>query len=451
MSLTIYTYPGNYRVAKAKIAAAYNSIEINEPTFTFGVDNKSPAFLAKNPQGKVPLLDTPDGPVWESNAIARYVARMRADTHLLGKEFHEQALVDQWMDFSTTELEPARSLWMYPIQGYLQYNPKTHQEAKKDFAKSLKVLNDHLLFHTYLVGNHVTLADITIVAALAQPFQMVLTPEYLEPFPNVVRWFTTMINQPQFAKVLGKIEFAQTEAQPEKKGKEGKEAKEEKGSNKGSDSNKGKKEKKEKAPKEPKEAKEKPAKEEKKKKKDEEDDGGDDDIAAQEAAEAAKKKKDHPLLQLPKSTMDLDATKKLYFSKLPFNPDFWNEFWPTFDKEGFSFWSATYNYDDENTVFFQSQNHLGGFLQRADECRKFAFGVMFLYGVDEDTPPYRTAGCWLFRGDDLTPEMKEHPSSEYFTWTKLSTESDEDKETIRNFFQADSFRGQHILDRRFLK
>jgi len=157
------------------------------------------------------------------------------------------------------------------------------------------------------------------------------------------------------------------------------------------------------------------------------------------------------LLQLPKSPMDFDAVKKLYFNKIPYNPDFWVDFWPQFDKEGYSFWSQFYNYDNENTVFFQSQNHLGGFLQRADECRKYAFGAMFLYGVDEDTPPFRTAGMWLFRGQDLTPEMKEHPSSEYFVWTKVATESEQDRAEIKNFFMGTTIRGLTVLDRRYLK
>jgi len=33
-----------------------------------------------NPLGKVPVLETPDGPVFESNAIARYVARLNNNT-----------------------------------------------------------------------------------------------------------------------------------------------------------------------------------------------------------------------------------------------------------------------------------------------------------------------------------------------------------------------------------
>ncbi|PRQ20567.1 putative thioredoxin-like protein [Rosa chinensis] len=37
-----------------------------------GVSNKTPQFLKMNPIGKVPVLETPDSPVFESNAIARY-------------------------------------------------------------------------------------------------------------------------------------------------------------------------------------------------------------------------------------------------------------------------------------------------------------------------------------------------------------------------------------------
>jgi len=45
-----------------------------------GVSNKTTQFLDMNPLGKVPVLETPDGPVFESNAIARYVARLNNNT-----------------------------------------------------------------------------------------------------------------------------------------------------------------------------------------------------------------------------------------------------------------------------------------------------------------------------------------------------------------------------------
>ena len=40
--------------------------------FTWAVTNKTPEFLKKNPNGEVPLMETPDGPIYESNAIAKY-------------------------------------------------------------------------------------------------------------------------------------------------------------------------------------------------------------------------------------------------------------------------------------------------------------------------------------------------------------------------------------------
>ena len=37
---------------------------------------QTPEFLARFPTGKVPAMDTPNGPLFESFAIARYVARL---------------------------------------------------------------------------------------------------------------------------------------------------------------------------------------------------------------------------------------------------------------------------------------------------------------------------------------------------------------------------------------
>ena len=54
---------------------------------------------------------------------------------------------------------------------------------------------------------------------LVHLFQLVFTSKYLAAFPNVVRWFTSLINQPEFAKVVGKVEFAKEEQQPPKAAK----------------------------------------------------------------------------------------------------------------------------------------------------------------------------------------------------------------------------------------
>lgn len=57
---------------KAQIAGQYTGVHFEVPAFQIGVDNKTPEFAAKFPLQKVPALETPEGPLFESNAIARY-------------------------------------------------------------------------------------------------------------------------------------------------------------------------------------------------------------------------------------------------------------------------------------------------------------------------------------------------------------------------------------------
>jgi hypothetical protein len=70
---------------KALIAAKYAGVAVDTPRFTLGTDNKTPAFLKLSPSGKVPALEVAPGVgVFESNAIARYIAKLAPDAGLLG-------------------------------------------------------------------------------------------------------------------------------------------------------------------------------------------------------------------------------------------------------------------------------------------------------------------------------------------------------------------------------
>jgi len=205
MALTLYTYPGNFRAFKILIAAEYNGVAIDVPAFEMMKDNKTPEFLAMSPLGKVPVLKTPQGALFESNAIARYVARMRRDTDLYGATFFASAQVDAWIDFCTHELELAATMWLYPVIGYMPHNPLATAKAKEDVVVGLKTLEAALTQATYLVGDQVTLADIVVASALVYPMKLLMDAKFRAPFPNVMRWFNTMVHQPQFLAVVGQV------------------------------------------------------------------------------------------------------------------------------------------------------------------------------------------------------------------------------------------------------
>ncbi|MBS2599532.1 hypothetical protein KFY57_25595, partial [Salmonella enterica subsp. enterica serovar Typhimurium] len=117
------------------------------------------------------------------------------------------------------------------------------------------------------------------------------------------------------------------------------------------------------------------------------------------AEEAPKPKAKNPLDLLPPSSMILDEWKRLYSNtKTNFREVAIKGFWDMYDPEGYSLWFCDYKYNDENTVSFVTLNKVGGFLQRFDIERKYAFGKMLVIGSEA---PYKVKGLWLFRGKEI--------------------------------------------------
>lgn len=156
---------------------------------------------------------------------------------------------------------------------------KVEEAANSTLKRAFGALNTHLAGNTYLVGHSVTLADIIMTCNLYIGFTRFFVKSFTSEFPHVERYFWTLVNQPNFRKILGQVK--QTEAVPPvpsaKKPSQPKESKP-------------------KAKDEPKKA----AKQEPEKPKEE----------AEE--EAPKPKPKNPLDLLPPSKMILDEWKRLY-------------------------------------------------------------------------------------------------------------------------------------------
>jgi elongation factor 1-gamma len=406
----LYTYPANWRVFKILIAAEYNGVDIELPAFDMAKDLKSKEFLAKTPVGKVPVLETAEGSIFESGAIARYVARLRQDTGLYGKTFFEAGQVESWLEFSTHELEVPVSTWISPILGYGKFNAAANAKAKEDVKKALQVLENHLHLRTYLVGDQITLADIVIASALVYPFKMVLDKEFRKPFTAVNRWFSTLVNQPQFQAVIGDVPLIDVALHAD-----------------GDES--AKKEKK------PAAKKEKAAKKE------------------EVVEEAPKPKKvEHPLVVLNRekpSSLVMDSWKVEYSNNKDLSKAMeW--FWEKYDAEGYSLWCCDYNYNNENTKLFMTCNAVSGFLQRSEAMRKFAFGVMDVCGAEGSE--IIITGCWLFRGDSEKHMIEANPDAEYYTWKRVTELTDENKARIAAYWcNEDELEGRPIADSKVFK
>lgn len=300
----------------------------------------------------------------------------------------------------------------------------SYEKAKKDLATALGVLDAYLLDKTYLVNHQITLADIVVASTLLYPFKLVADKNYLKPFGNVTRWFNTCVNQAEFAQVIGQVTLCKKElmapGQDAPKSGGG-------GGAKGGKKDGGAK------------------KEAKKEKKEEE-----------APAPAPEKKQEHPYKIMDKeapSPFILDAWKKQY-SNAPTYEVAMDWFWENFDAEGWSLWYQAYNYQEENKRIFMTSNAVGGFQQRSDEIRKWAFGVMDVLGTEEDGLFIK--GIWLFRGDTFEHMVAANDDANWYTWTKLAGKgmppTDEVKKQVADFWCSEKeLEGKPIQDSKVFK
>ncbi|XP_054801172.1 elongation factor 1-gamma-like isoform X2 [Prosopis cineraria] len=211
MALTLHARKTNKNTYKIFITAEYSGVEVKlAPNFEMGVSNKTPQYLNMNPIGKVPVLETPNGPIFESNAIARYVARLKSDNALYGSSLIDYAQIEQWIDFSTLEIDANINAWYRPRNGQAPYHLPVEEAKISALKRALGALNTHLASNTYLVGQSVTLADIIMTCNLHRGFTRLMTKGFTSEFPHVERYFWALVHEPKFQTIIGDVK--QTEA-----------------------------------------------------------------------------------------------------------------------------------------------------------------------------------------------------------------------------------------------
>ncbi|KAJ8045178.1 Elongation factor 1-gamma [Holothuria leucospilota] len=429
---TLYTYPENVRAQKVLIAAKYSGANVavvqDPPAFKLGETNKSPDFLKKFPLGKVPAFEGSDGTLlYESNAIAYYVA----NEQLRGSTTKDQALVQQFVNLADNEILPSAATWVYPTLGVMQYNKQNTERAKEQIKKVLSYLQEYLKTRTFLVGERITLADISVGCNLIVLYKQVLDPAFRKPYGNVNRYFTTLVNQSEFKEVLGQVTLADKQAQFDA-------AKfaELSGGGGGGKKDK-KKEKKQEKPKQEKK------KESKKAKKDDDDDEPPPDVPPEP-------KKADPFANAPKSSFILDDWKKVYSNEdtikkaIPY-------FWENLDRENWSVWYSEYKYPEELKMVFMSSNLVGGMFQRLDKMRKHAFASVVISGTDNNNT---ITGVWLWRGQDLIFPLDTNWTIDYdvYSWRKMDLDDEAEKKLIEtHLLQDGDFGGKECADAKTFK
>jgi glutathione S-transferase len=180
------------RLALAQLGLPYRLVEID----ILQGESRTPEFLAKNPNGQVPLLEAAPGRyLAESNAILWHVAsgtQLRPDNRI------DRAEALQWMFFEQHSIEPnigAAYFWLALVKGGRELQQHALEDWMEEGYRSLAVMENHLKHHRFFAANRYTVADIALYAYTHLAH---LCDYDLTTFPEIRAWLDRVAAQPHY-------------------------------------------------------------------------------------------------------------------------------------------------------------------------------------------------------------------------------------------------------------
>jgi glutathione S-transferase len=158
----------------------------------------APEYLAMNPHGRIPVIRDDDATVWESHAILRYLAARHGAERFWFDDPAARARIDGWMDWSQTSLQPDFLVGVFWGFYRTPENMRNWPAIRASLARSAShfaKLDRLLEGRTYLLGDALTLADITAGTSLYRYFELEIERPRLS---QVERWYQTLQQRPAF-------------------------------------------------------------------------------------------------------------------------------------------------------------------------------------------------------------------------------------------------------------
>jgi glutathione S-transferase len=194
MILYDYLDSGNgfkIRLLLAQLRKPYQWVELD----ILANATRTPEFLAKNPNGRIPALGLADGTcLAESNAILWYLAE---GSPFIPTDRLQRAQVLQWMFFEQYSHEPYVATPRFIVK-HLPVDSPRRAELPDRMTRgraALAVMETQLSQHRFFVGETYSIADIALYAYthVAHEAHFDLTP-----YPAVRAWLQRVADQPNY-------------------------------------------------------------------------------------------------------------------------------------------------------------------------------------------------------------------------------------------------------------
>jgi len=196
--MRLYYHPFSSNARRAVITA----IELAAPVELVLVDlpkreHRQPAFLARNPAGRVPVLEDGSFLLPESHAIMLYLAEKSAGQTLYPSDLQARMQVNRWMFWCAAHFQPAISVlnWENVVKKLLGLGGPDASEiirGERLVQETAALLDSHLASREWVAGPAMTLADISLATPL-----MTMAPAKLPvtQFKHLQSWFARMASR----------------------------------------------------------------------------------------------------------------------------------------------------------------------------------------------------------------------------------------------------------------
>lgn len=167
-----------------------------------------------NPQHTVPTLVDNSFVIWDSHAIIAYlVGKYGKDDSLYPKNISKRALIDQRLHFDSGILFSYIRQTIVSTLAYLTWlksiyisNFKTPllfygekeipTEKLKEIQEAYNIMETYLKNSEYLVGDTLTIADLSCVASVSTC--TIITPISAEKHPKLIKWYNKLKSLPYY-------------------------------------------------------------------------------------------------------------------------------------------------------------------------------------------------------------------------------------------------------------
>lgn len=209
--MKLYQFPLSPNCQKV-VALAY---EVGVPLETATVDlfkgeQRSPDILAKNPNGKLPILEDGEYVLWESNAMLGYIAAKADRTDLAPSQPRERADVDRWLGWHNAHFGPAIGKVAFErivkkLGGLGAPDEAIVKKGTEEFAQFARALDHSLEGKDYLCGR-LTIADFCLAPYAAATESCGLD---LRAYPRAWAWLERMTARESLRRTFAAVRGAQ--------------------------------------------------------------------------------------------------------------------------------------------------------------------------------------------------------------------------------------------------